>query len=49
MAIKSASATFTRFFVPELKTDDFWSYIDERLREGAFADPRSIQNSLPSQ
>lgn len=43
MAIKSASATFTRFFVPELKTDDFWSYIDERLREGAFAEPDDTQ------
>ncbi len=25
MAINSSSATFTRFFVPEPKVDDFWS------------------------
>jgi len=36
MGIQSASATFTRFFVPDPVTEDFWSYIDERLRAGSF-------------
>lgn len=36
MGIQSASATFTRFFVPEPVTEDFWSYLDERLKEGTF-------------
>ncbi len=43
MGISSASATFTRFFVPEVKIDDFWSHVDEKLREGAFADPDENQ------
>lgn len=36
MGIQSASATFTRFFVPDPVTEDFWSYIDEKLRSGSF-------------
>jgi hypothetical protein len=43
MGITSPSATFTRFFVPELKTDDFWSYTDAKLREGAFTEPDDSQ------
>ncbi len=36
MGIQSASATFTRYFVPEPLTEDFWSYVDERLMAGCF-------------
>lgn len=36
MGIQSATATFTRFFVPEPITEDFWSYVDEVLRAGSF-------------
>ena len=36
MGIQSASATFVRFFVPEVARGDFWSFIDERLRAGSF-------------
>jgi hypothetical protein len=43
MGITSPSATFTRFFVPELKIDDFWSYTDEKLRGGAFSEPDDSQ------
>ncbi len=38
MAIQSGSATFTRFFVPEPETGDFWSFVDEQLKAGAFQD-----------
>ncbi len=43
MAISSSSATFTRFFVPELEVGDFWSFVDEKLRAGAFAEPDDSQ------
>jgi hypothetical protein len=44
MAITSSSATFTRFFVPELEdVEDFWSLVDEKLRGGAFAEPDDSQ------
>lgn len=43
MGISSSSATITRFFVPELKIDDFWSFTDEKLRGGAFAEPDDSQ------
>jgi hypothetical protein len=36
MGIHSASASFVRFYVPEPVTEDFWSYVDERLRAGMF-------------
>jgi hypothetical protein len=36
MGIQSASATFTRFFVPEAPVSDFWSYVDEKIRSGSF-------------
>ncbi len=39
MAISSSSSTFTRFFVPEPQTEDFWSLTDEKLRGGAFSEP----------
>ncbi len=39
MGISSASATFVRFFVPEPHTEDFWTFVDEKLRGGAFAEP----------
>ena len=39
MAIASSSATFTRFFAPDLEAADFWSLVDEKLRGGAFAEP----------
>lgn len=38
MAIQSASATFTRFFVPDPLTEDLWSFVDEQLKSGAFRD-----------
>ncbi len=38
MGIFSASASFVRFHVPEPVTEDFWGYVDERLRAGAFRD-----------
>lgn len=43
MGITSPSATFTRFFVPEMKIDDFWSFMDEKLRGGAFSEPDDSQ------
>ena len=43
MAISSSSATFTRFFVPEFEEGDFWSFVDEKLRAGAFAEPDDSQ------
>ncbi len=36
MGIASSSATFTRFFVPEPVTEDFWSFVDEKLHAGCF-------------
>ncbi len=36
MGIQSASAAFSRFFVPETITEDFWGYLDERLKAGIF-------------
>ncbi len=36
MGIQTASATFTRFFVPNLVTEDFWSLVDEKIRAGRF-------------
>jgi len=43
MAITSSSATFTRFFVPDLEVDDFWSLVDEKLRRAAFTEPDDSQ------
>ena len=43
MAITSSSATFTRFFTPDLEVEDFWSLVDEKLRGGAFAEPDDSQ------
>jgi len=36
MGIRSSSATFTRFFVPDPVTEDFWTYVDEKLQSGCF-------------
>ncbi len=44
MAISSSSATFTRFFVPDIEVEDFWSLVDEKLRGGAFTEPDDSQN-----
>ena len=38
MGIRSGSITFTRFFVPDPPTEEFWNFIDERLKEGSFKD-----------
>lgn len=38
MAIQSASATFTRFYVPDPLTEDLWSFVDQQLKAGAFKD-----------
>lgn len=43
MGIASPSATFARFFVPDPATDDFWTFTDEKLRGGAFAEPDENQ------
>ncbi|MEM5787586.1 MAG: recombination-associated protein RdgC [Syntrophobacteraceae bacterium] len=43
MGITSSSATFTRFFVPEIKIEDFWSFTDEKLRTGSFSEPDENQ------
>jgi DNA recombination-dependent growth factor C len=43
MAISSSSATVTRFFVPEPDEGDFWSFVDEKLRAGAFSEPDDSQ------
>lgn len=43
MGISSSSATFTRFFVPEMKTEDFWTFVDEQLRGGVFREPDETQ------
>ncbi|MGV8074778.1 MAG: recombination-associated protein RdgC [Syntrophobacteraceae bacterium] len=36
MGIKSSSATFARFYIQDPVTEDFWSYIDEKLQAGKF-------------
>jgi hypothetical protein len=38
MTIQSASAAFTRFFVPEPTVEDFWTFVDESLKAGRFDD-----------
>ena len=38
MGISAQTATFTRFFVPEPKAEDFWNFFDEQLRAGAFVE-----------
>ncbi|MFP5214160.1 MAG: recombination-associated protein RdgC [Acidobacteriota bacterium] len=38
MGIQSASATFTRFHVPDIAVEDFWSFMDEKIQEGVFKD-----------
>lgn len=43
MGIQSASATFTRFFVPEPVTEDFWSFVEEKLQAGAFKEPDEVE------
>ncbi|MCU0588094.1 MAG: recombination-associated protein RdgC [Syntrophobacteraceae bacterium] len=36
MGIQSSSATFTRYYVPDIVTEDFWGTVDEKLKAGAF-------------
>jgi DNA recombination-dependent growth factor C len=36
MGIQSASSTFTRFFVPDPVTEDFWSFVADHLQAGDF-------------
>jgi len=43
MGIQSASATFTRFYVPDPVTEDFWSYVDEKLQAGSFKECEADQ------
>ncbi|GLI32688.1 recombination-associated protein RdgC [Desulforhabdus amnigena] len=43
MGIQTASATFTRFFVPDPTTEDFWSFVEEKLEAGCFREPDDIQ------
>ncbi|MCE5333876.1 MAG: recombination-associated protein RdgC [Desulfobacteraceae bacterium] len=43
MGINTPSATFTRFYVPDLQGEDFWTYTDEKLRAGIFSEPDENQ------
>lgn len=43
MGIQSGSATYTRFFVPEPVTEDFWSFVQEKLLAGKFKEPEDVQ------
>lgn len=36
MSIRSSSATFVRFFVPDTIKENFWGYVEEKLRDGGF-------------
>ncbi len=45
MGIKAASATFTRFFVPDPVTEDFWSFVDEKLQAGKFKEYEDDQET----
>lgn len=38
MGIQSSSATFSRFFVPKVITEDFWSLVDEKIHAARFVD-----------
>jgi hypothetical protein len=43
MGIRSSTATFTRFFVPDPVTEDFWTYVDEKLQAGRFKESEDAQ------
>ncbi len=46
MGIQSSSSTFTRFFVPEPVTEDFWGFVHEKLLEGKFKEPDDVQEEV---
>jgi DNA recombination-dependent growth factor C len=43
MGIRSTSATFSRFYVPEPVTEDFWNFVDDQLRAGTFRQCENAQ------
>lgn len=43
MGIQSATATFTRFFVPDPAIEDFWAYVETCLKAGCFREPDDFQ------
>ncbi len=43
MGIQSGSATFTRFYVPEPVTEEFWTFVREKLSAGRFNEPDDVQ------
>lgn len=43
MGIRSSTATFARFFVPDPVTEDFWTYVDEGLQAGRFKESEDAQ------
>ncbi|MHC1742385.1 MAG: recombination-associated protein RdgC [Syntrophobacteraceae bacterium] len=45
MGLSSSTAAFVRFFVPEPTTEDFWGYVDERLKAGGFRECEGDQES----
>ncbi len=45
MGLSSSTAAFVRFYVPEPTTEDFWGYVDERLRAGGFTECEGDQES----
>lgn len=47
MAITGSNSTFVRYLVPNIKTDDLWKYVDEKLNDGLFkeCEPNKEQSS----
>lgn len=40
MSIQSSSATFVRYYLPSPPSEDFWSYVEEKLNSGRFHECR---------
>lgn len=45
MGLSSSTAAFVRFYVPEPSTEDFWGYVDEKLKAGGFRECEGDQES----
>lgn len=43
MGLAASTASFVRFFVPDPVTEDFWGYVDERLKAGSFREVEGDQ------
>ncbi len=43
MGLSASTASFVRFFVPDPVTEDFWAYVDERLKAGSFREVEGDQ------